>query len=315
MPGGKSHRKSAGRPSGSGRRAIFAAFLANLGIATAKFVGFLVTRSASLLAEAIHSLADTTNEGLLFLGRARAGRPPTNTHPFGFRRERYFWTFVVALVLFTGGALFALVEGEEKLRRPHEVDAIGWAIGILLVAAVLEGLSLRTAVREAQPRRGDDSWWRFIRRSKGPELPAILLEDSGALLGLLFAFVGVVLAHVTGDGRYDALGSIAIGLLLAGIAITLAVETKSMLIGEAADPSVVAGICEVLSASPEVRSIVDLRTEHLGPDRILVVGHIELAGTDEDVATVLDAIESRLADRLPFRALTYLEPTAPSPDR
>jgi cation diffusion facilitator family transporter len=308
------HTTAGADGSHTGRRAVIAAFLANLGIAAAKFVGFLATGAASMLAEAIHSVADTANQALLLFGRRRARRAPTTEHPFGFSRERYFWAFVVALILFTGGSLFALVEGEEKLRQPHEVESAGWAIAILLVAAALEALSLRTGLAEARPERGRRSWWSFIRRSKTPELPVVLLEDTGALIGLLFALVGIGLAHVTGDARYDALGSIAIGLLLGFIAITLAIETKSMLIGESADPDTVASICEVIASSPGVRSIVDLRTEHLGPDRILVVGRVELAAAGDDAGRTIADIEARVRDRLPAVAYSYLEPVpGPTP--
>ena len=163
------------------RRAIVAAFLANLGIAISKFVAFLITGSASMLAESIHSVADTGNQGLLFLGGKRSRKAPTAEHPFGFGTERYFWAFVVALVLFTLGSMFALFEGVEKLIDPHELESPIWAFGVLGVAIVLEGLSLRTAHREATPSREGRSWWRFIRTTKSPELPVVLLEDTGAL--------------------------------------------------------------------------------------------------------------------------------------
>ena len=296
-------------PGGGGRRAIAAAFLANLGIATAKFVGFLLTGAASMLAESVHSVADTANQALLMLGRARSGRRPDADHPLGYGRERYFWAFVVALVLFSGGAVFALVEGEEKLRRPHELESPGWALAILAVAFVLEGLSLRTAARESRRIRRGRSWWRFIRQSKSPDLPVVLLEDSGALLGLLFATAGVLLAHMTGDARFDALGSVAIGVLLAVIAITLAMETKSLLIGESADPREVVLICDVIERHPDVERVVDLRTEHLGPDQLLVVGRVRLS-EQGDAADVLAAVASDLRDELPSVAFSFLEPVA-----
>jgi cation diffusion facilitator family transporter len=292
---------------GSGRRAILAAFAANLGIATAKLLGFAFTGAASMLAESIHSLADTGNQGLLLLGRRRAGRPPSAEHPLGHGRERYFWAFVVALILFTGGSLFALLEGVEKVLDPHPVESVGWAVGILLVAVALEGWSLRTAVREAARQREGMSWWRFIRSAKSPDLPVVLLEDTGAVLGLLLALGGVSLAAVTGDGRYDAAGSIGIGLLLAFIAVTLAVETKSLLIGEAAAPSTVAAVCDVLATSDGVAAVLDLRTEHLGPDQILVVAELDL-DPDGDVAARIDRVEARLRARVPEVAFCYLEP-------
>ena len=217
------------------RKAILAAFFANLGIAISKFVGFLITGSAGLLAEAGHSLADTGNQLLLLLGGRRAAKAADTEHPFGYGRERYFWAFVVALVLFSMGGLFALYEGISKLRDPHEVEQLPVAIGILLFAVALESYSLRTAYKEANHLRPPDmGWYRWIRGSKQPELPVVLLEDTGALVGLGFALFGVILAHVTGDPRWDAVGSIAIGLLLIVIAILLAVEMKGLLIGESA---------------------------------------------------------------------------------
>jgi cation diffusion facilitator family transporter len=218
------------------RRAIVAAFLANLGIAISKFFAFAVTGSASMLAEGIHSIADTGNQGLLFLGGRRSRKPPTEEHPFGFGTERYFWAFIVALVLFTLGSLFALYEGVHKLLDPKELDSPIWAFAVLAIAIVLEGLSLRTARKEADPTRRGRSWWRFIRTTKSPELPVVLLEDTGALIGLVFAFIGISLAVITGNPRWDAVGSIGIGLLLGVIAVVLAIEMKSLLIGEAVSP-------------------------------------------------------------------------------
>ncbi len=218
------------------RRAIIAALVANIGIAVAKFVGFLLTGAASLLAEALHSAADSGNQALLLLGGKKAKRRATAEHPFGYGRERYFWAFVVALVLFSLGGLFAIFEGIEKLRHPHELESVGIAIGILLVAIVLESYSLHTAVKEANHVRGDESWWSFIRHSKSPELPVVLLEDTGAEVGLFLALTGVLLAHFTDEPRWDAAGSLGIGILLVVIAGILAVEMKSLLLGESASP-------------------------------------------------------------------------------
>src|SRR3954454_22523090 len=217
------------------RKAIIAAFLANLGIAIAKFAGFLITSSAGLLAEAMHSLADTGNQGLLMFGSKRAKRRADAAHPFGYGPERYFWAFVVALVLFSLGGLFALYEGIAKLFHPHEIESPVVGFVILGISILLESLSLRTAVRESRPsKRRDQGWWSFIHTTKSPELPVVLLEDSGALIGLFFAFTGLVLAEVTGNPRWDAAGSIVIGLLLVAIAVVLAVEMKGLLIGESA---------------------------------------------------------------------------------
>jgi cation diffusion facilitator family transporter len=292
------------------RHAIVAAFLANLGIALAKFVAFAVTGATSMLAEAVHSVADTSNQGLLLLGGRRSRRAPTRQHPFGFGRERYFWSFVVAVVLFTAGGLFALFEGEEKLRHPHELASTQWAIGVLLVAIVLESFSLRTAVRESRHVKGSESWPSFIRRAKIPELPVVLLEDTGALFGLSFALLGVVLADVTGNPRFDALGSIAIGILLGFIAVTLAIEMKSFLIGEAAAPEQVEKIRRAIEGTDGVQRVVHLRTEHLGPDELLVAAKIAIDGgaPSADTAALIDRAEAAVRSGVPEARIIYLEP-------
>ncbi len=305
--------------SSGGGKAIVAAFLANLGIAVAKFVAFLFTGATSMLAEGIHSGADAANQGLLLLGRRRARRQATAQHPFGFGRERYFWAFVVSVVLFTLGGLFSIIEGVEKLRHPHELTSASWALGVLGIAIVLEVGSLRTAVVEARQVKGEHSWWTFVRQAKTPELPVVLLEDLGALLGLVFAFVGLVLAAVSGDSRFDALGSIAIGVLLTAIAVLLAAEMKGLLIGESAAPGDLAAIQEAIEAGPNVRKLIELRTQHLGPDELLVGAKVELDGhlTFEEVARAIDATERQVRQRVPA-AFLYLEPDLSdggSPDR
>jgi len=291
------------------RRAIAAAFLANLGIAIAKFVGFAFTGAASLLAEALHSVADTGNQALLFLGGSRARRPATPQHPFGYGRERYFWAFVVSIVLFLLGGLFALFEGEEKLRHPHEIESPEWAFAILSLAIVLEAFSFRTAIREANRVRAGEGWWSFVRRSKSPELPVVLLEDLGALLGLVFALGGVTLATVTDEPRYDAAGSLAIGALLVVIAIVLAAEMRSLLIGESASPKMQAEIEQVIQGTREVKRIIHLRTMHLGPDELLVAAKVELdAPSIPEVAKAIDVIEARIRAVVPIARVVYLEP-------
>ncbi len=291
------------------RRAIAAAFIANLGIAIAKFVAFLATGAASMLAESIHSLADTGNQGLLFLGGARSRRAPSETHPFGYGRERYFWAFVVALVLFSMGSMFALYEGIAKLINPHEIESPEWAFGVLGLAIILESFSLRTAVHEAAKVRGDRSWWRFIRTSKSPELPVVLLEDIGALVGLVFAMVGVAVATITDEPAFDAMGSIAIGLLLGVIAVILAIEMKSLLIGEAASTEEQDAIRDVIESSPEVEQLIHLRTEHLGPEDLLVAAKVDLtAAADAGVAKAIDTVEQRIRERVPSARVIYIEP-------
>jgi cation diffusion facilitator family transporter len=292
------------------RRAIIAAFLANLGIAAAKLIAFLFTGAASMLAETVHSLADTGNQALLLLGSSRAGRAASPEHPFGYGRERYFWSFVVALVLFSLGSLFAIYEGISKLRHPHDLVAPQWAIGVLLVAIALEAWSFHTAFVEANALRGDQNLWRFIRRAKSPELPVVLLEDTGALLGLAFALLGVGLAVWTGDARFDALGSVAIGILLAVIAVVLAVEMKSLLIGESAAPEVQQRIRAAIEASESVTRLIHLRTLHLGPEELLVGAKVEFA-TVLDVpglARAIDEVEVRVRAEVSEARVIYIEP-------
>lgn len=293
------------------RKAVLYAFCANLGIAIAKFVGFLITRSAGMLAEACHSLADTGNQALLLLGGKRATRAADREHPFGYGRERYFWSFVVALVLFSMGGLFALYEGISKVRHPHEVSNLPVAIGILVFALVLEGISLRTAIHESQHHKGErSSWWNWLRRSKQPELPVVLLEDLGATLGLLFALGGVLMAHFTDEPRWDAVGSIAIGVLLVVIAIFLAIEMKGLLIGESASDVDLASITSALEGAPGVQRLIHMRTQHIGPDELLVAAKLEFdrSLTAADLAGAINGAEQALRAAVPIARVVYLEP-------
>jgi cation diffusion facilitator family transporter len=293
----------------SSKRAIFAALVANLGIAIAKLIAFVITGASSMLAESIHSFADTGNQGLLFLGLRRSVRPATPQHPFGFGTERFFWAFVVALVLFSLGALFSIYEGIEKLLHPHEIESLWWAIGVLLIALVLEGGSLRTAVGEARAAKQGASWFAFIRRSKNPELPVVLLEDTGAIIGLVIALVGISLAAITGNSVFDAIGTLAIGILLGVIAIVLAVEMKSLLIGESATPKVQQEILAAIEDGPEVRNVIHMRTLHLGPEELLVGVKIDFAPTDsEEIAREIDAVEARIRAAVPMARVIYIEP-------
>src|SRR4051812_14952651 len=259
-----------------------------------------------MLAEAIHSVADTGNQGLLMVGGRTAQREPDDRHPFGYARERYFYAFVVSLVLFSLGSLFALYEGVHKILDPHEVDRPAVAFVVLGVALVLEGLSFRTAFRESRAvKHPGTSWAGFIRRTKEPELPVVLLEDSAALIGLVFALLGVGLAVITGDGRWDGAGTLAISALLAFVALVLAVEMKSLLIGEAASPGNVAAIEEALKAGPEVTRVIHMRTMHLGPDQILVAAKIAVEHNDTaaDIARGIDAAERRVRAAVPAAEL------------
>jgi cation diffusion facilitator family transporter len=302
-------KPGSGKPES--KRAIVAAFLANLGIAVIKFVAFLVTHSSSMLSESIHSVADTGNQGLLLLGRVRANRPADTKHPFGYGAERYFYAFIVAFVLFTLGGVFSAFEGVEKLTHPHEIESAGWAIGVLLVSMVLEGLSFRTGIREANEYRPDgESWWGFIRHTKNPDLPVVLLEDSAALVGLGFALIGVILAEVTGNGRWDGVGSLGIGILLIAVAIVLVIEMGSLLVGEAARPEVVAGIRRAIEAFPAVKRCIHLRTEHIGPEEIVVATKVEFEHdlTMVELARNIDALEVDIRTVEPRATLIFIEP-------
>ena len=293
------------------RKAIIAAFFANLGIAVAKFTGFVITGSAGLLAESGHSLADTGNQALLMLGSKRAKRPADRAHPFGYGSERYFWAFVVALVLFSMGGLFALYEGIDKLRHPHKVDNAAVAFVILAIAIALETFSLRTAVKESKPLRTQGmTWVQFIRTAKAPELPVVLLEDVGAEVGLAFAITGLILAEATGNPRWDAVGSMAIGVLLVVIAFVLAAEMKPLLIGEAASGSDVALITAALRSSADVNSIIHLRTVHLGPDDLLVAAKVDFEHSlsVEQLADAIDKAEVALRAAVTKTTTIYIEP-------
>ncbi len=295
--------------SSGGTRAIVAALLANAGIAIAKFIGYLITGSSSMLAEAVHSVADTSNQGLLLLGGRTARRAATQVHPFGYGRDRYFYSFVVALLLFTLGSVFALYEGIHKLESHEPLTSPIVAVVILVVAIGLETFSFRTAIHESRPLKGTGTWWQFIRQAKVPELPVVLLEDLGALVGLVLALLGVGLSVLTGDPVWDAVGTICIGVLLGVIAVILIIEMKSLLIGEGAAPQVLNDIVSALE-SGDVQRVIHIKTQYLGPEEMLVAAKIALApGLPlETVATAIDAAEVRVRERVPDARIIYLEP-------
>ena len=295
--------------AGGGTRAIIAALAANAGIAVAKFVGFLVTGSSSMLAEAVHSVADTSNQGLLLLGGRTARRKATPEHPFGYGRDRYFYSFIVALMLFTLGSVFAIYEGIHKLQAPEELTSPLVAVIILVVAIGLEGYSFRTAVHESRPLKGNLSWWQFIRQAKVPELPVVLLEDTGALIGLVFALAGVGLSVLTGDPAWDAVGTLCIGALLGVIAIILIIEMKSLLIGEGAAPPVLSTIVGKLEGGA-VERVIHIKTQYLGPEELLVAAKLALTPglPVEAVAAAIDEAEARVREAVPEARSIYLEP-------
>ncbi len=298
-------------------RAIIAALFANAGIAVAKFVAWFFTNSSSMLAESIHSVADTSNQALLLFGGRAARREADETHPFGYGRERYFWSFVVALVLFSLGGLFAIYEGIEKLRHPHEVENMGWAIAVLILGLGLEGYSFRTAIKESRPLKGSSTWWQFIRHARTPELPVVLLEDLGALTGLLLALVGVTASALTGNPDWDAYGTLSIGVLLVVIALILVVEMKSLLIGESARPRIVAGIRRALEESDGVVRVIHMRTQHIGADEILVGAKVQLDPSlgGPDVVRTINAAEARVREATPMTVRIYVEPDIHDPTR
>jgi cation diffusion facilitator family transporter len=297
-------------------KAVVTALAANLAIGASKFVAAAITGSASMLAEGVHSVADSANQMLLLVGGRRARRPASALHPFGYARERYVYAFLVAIILFSLGGLYALYEGYHKVSDPHPLDAPLVAVVVLVLAAGLEGYALRTAVAEANRTRGGRSWLRFVRRTRSPELPVILLEDSGALLGLLFALAGVGLSVLTGNGIFDGLATLGIGALLVTIAVLLAVETKSLIIGESALPEQLVKIEAALLAAPGVLRVIHMRTMHLGPDELLVAAKIGVGAAVEgaDIAETIDDAEARVRAALPTAKVIYLEPDIYRPE-
>ena len=307
-----------------GTKAVVAALTANLSIAVVKFAAWLLTGASSMLAEAIHSVADSGNQVLLLVGGRRAQQRATPEHPFGFGRERYFFGFVVAVVLFSVGGLFALYEAYHKghevaAGQPNELTEGRWwwvPLVVLVAAIVAEGLSLRTAIREANPSRGAQSWVRFVRSAKAPELPVILLEDFAALIGLTFALLGIGLTLLTGNGWFDVAGTALIGLLLVAVAVVLAVETKSLLLGEAATPAARRRIEQALAGAPGVRRIIHMKTLHLGPEEILVAAKIAVhpATSAAEVADAINRAEAAIRDAEPSVSALYLEPDIDDPE-
>jgi cation diffusion facilitator family transporter len=293
-----------------GAKAVVAALIANAGIAIAKFVGFAVTGSSSMLAESVHSVADCGNQGLLLLGGRTSKRRATRAHPFGYGRDRYFWAFFVAVVLFTRGSGFALYEGIQKVRDPHELESPGVAVAILVFGIVIEGWSFRTAIVEAAKIKGDSSWFTFTRRTKSAELAVVLLEDAGALVGLVVALAAVGLVQATGEPLFDVIGTIVIGVLLGAISIALGIEMRSLLIGEAAAPGTEDTIRAAIVGVPAITDVIHMRTEHLGPDELLVGAKIAL-DPDLDVPGVAAAIndaEAAVRSAVPIARVIYLEP-------
>ncbi|MFF2370555.1 cation diffusion facilitator family transporter [Agromyces sp. NPDC058110] len=293
-----------------GSKAIVAAFLANLGIAITKFIAWAFSGSASMLAEGIHSVADSGNQLLLMLGGRKAKKAADKEHPFGFGRERYVYAFVVSIILFSVGGVFSIYEGVEKLTHPHELTNAWLPLLVLAIAIVLESFSLRTAVKESNPLRGKQSWVQFVRRAKAPELPVVLLEDVAALLGLVFALFGVGLTVITGNPVFDAIGTLMIGTLLVLVAIILGIETKSLLVGEGAGDDDVAKIEQAITAGPEIERIIHMKTLYLGPDELLVAAKLGFAADQPllEVAAATNVVEQRIRAAVPAARVIYIEP-------
>jgi cation diffusion facilitator family transporter len=294
-----------------GTRAIVAALAANLGIAVTKFIAYALTGSSSMLAEAIHSVADSGNQALLLVGARRARRDATPKHPFGYGRERYIYAFIVSIVLFSVGGLFALYEAYHKFQHPEPITSWQWVpITVLVIAIGLESFSFRTAIQETNKIRSGATWVGFIRHARVPELPVVLLEDFAALIGLVFALFGVGLTLITGNGIWDALGTGLIGLLLVAVAVILAVETKSLLIGESATTAHVDAIERAILDGTEVDRIIHMRTLHLGPEELLVAAKIAVGATESgtDISSHIDAVEERIRAAVPIARVIYLEP-------
>ncbi|MCU1508945.1 MAG: cation transporter [Glaciihabitans sp.] len=293
-----------------GTRAILAAGGANLGIAIVKFIAFLISGSSSMLAESVHSLADTGNQGLLLLGGRKSRKSPDASHPFGYGRERYVYAFVVSIVLFSVGGVFSVYEGIQKIGQPHPLEAPWVPIGVLLAAIVLEAFSFRTAIRESNRTRGTDSWVQFIRHSKAPELPVVLLEDFAALVGLVLALLGVGLTVITGNSVFDGIGTLCIGVLLILVALVLGMETKSLLVGEGARPGDLSSIRDAINAHPDVEALIHIKTLYLGPDELLVGAKVAFARSQRlaDVATAINSVEAAIREAVPEARLIYIEP-------
>lgn len=300
-------------PESHGGGAILAALGANVGIAVVKFIAFLLSGSSSMLAESVHSLADSGNQLLLLIGGRRAKKDADREHPFGYGRERYISAFVVAIILFSVGGVFSIYEGIHKVQEAdHYVRPQLWwlPLAVLVVSIALEGFSLRTGLAESRPHKGTGTWIQFIRRAKNPELPAVLLEDVAALTGLLLALIGVGLSLITGNGVFDASGSIAIGVLLVVVAFVLGAEVQSLLVGEGATDTELRAIETAINAGGETERIIHLRTLYLGPDEMLVAAKVAMPGERSvaDAAAATDIVEARIRAAVPVASLIYLEP-------
>ncbi|ACV80849.1 cation diffusion facilitator family transporter [Nakamurella multipartita] len=300
-----------------GTRAIIAALLANLGIAVTKFIAYLISGSTSMLAESVHSLADSGNQVLLIIGGRRSTRAATPEHPFGFGRERYVSAFLVSIILFSVGGVFSIYEGVHKIEHPEPIEVPWLPIAVLLISIGLESFSLRTALRESAEQRRGISILQFVRRAKAPELPVVVLEDIAALLGLTLALVGVSAAVLTGNGVWDGVGTIGIGLLLVAVAVLLGIETQSLLVGEGASPADTEAIRAAATAGADVQRIIHMKTLYLGPEELLVAMKVAVTPTQSAaaVAAAINALEARVRAAVPAARVMYIEPDIDDPTR
>jgi cation diffusion facilitator family transporter len=293
-----------------GNKAIVAAFSANLGIAITKLIAWAFSGSSSMLAEGVHSIADSGNQLLLLLGGRKSRKEADAEHPFGYGRERYVYAFVVAIILFSIGGVFSIYEGIDKVRHPHPLE-VPWLPIVVLIAIVLESFSLRTAIKESNPLRGSQTWVQFVRRAKAPELPVVLLEDVAALIGLVLAFLGVGLTIITGNPLWDGIGTLAIGVLLVAVAVILGIETKSLLVGEGASEADLTAITAAIVDGPETKRIIHMKTLYLGPDEILIAAKLafDSASRFADIAGAINSVEARVRAAVPrVRTVIYIEP-------
>lgn len=289
---------------------LYGALAANLGIALAKFAAAAISGSSSMLTEGVHSLVDSGNQLLLLYGQRRARRQADAAHPFGYGRELYFWAFVVAILIFAVGAGVSIYEGWRHIRTPEPLRDPLINYIVLGVAVLLEGTSWAIAVREFNAGRGDTGWWRAIRGSKDPAGFIVLFEDSAALVGLGIAAAGVWASHHFNDPRIDGVASVLIGLILAAVAIILARESKGLLIGEAADPKLIALIRSIMDRHPEIRAVNHVRTVHTAPDAIFVAISAEFAPTLPMGAgeALIEEIETELKRAVPQLTSVYIRP-------
>ena len=303
-----SARSGGQRPSR--RAALLTALGANIAVAIAKGIAAAITGSSAVLAEALHSVADSTNEILLLVGARRAGRPADLRHPFGHARYRYLYAFVVSLAVFWIGGVLSVLEGVSHLLTRAEIVDPRWALGVLGIAALLDGWSLRTTKLAWRGAKGDLSWRRVIRETKAPDLIVVFLEDVGAIAGVAIAGAGVILTTITRDGVWDAIASIAIGLLLMAIGLVVNRETQSLLVGESAAADVVATIRDAIVTTDGIDGVRELRTIHIGPEDLVVVAGvwIDPASSATAVSRSIDAAERRVQEVAPFRTVVSIEP-------